>query len=223
MLKLSSVLINGNLINYNKELRLLLRFRCGGRNVGFHSNWPPQFGRFRTFRSNARLRMLHAHSTRFITSFLAFTGPAAILPYPIDAVTTARTFLEAFASNPSATRKLVTHDAVIVVGDTGGPFSTFMRGGRPKAIWLSTCRADSLKQMPLPPESELNVEDTHPQLKGVKLSVVKGRYSCTKPDGTKGDVELTVILKNSRVAMLGLWPPTDVPRAGVAHAPESKR
>jgi hypothetical protein len=131
-------------------------------------------------------------------------GAATVTPAQLDPVQTARTFLEAFASNPSATKKLVAADAMIVVGDIGGRYSEFLRKVRPKANWLATCSVTSLQSKPLPAQAELEKEDSPPWLKGGELALVEGTYSCTDPSGAKGDVVLSVVLKGGRVAQFAM-------------------
>jgi hypothetical protein len=132
--------------------------------------------------------------------------PAMATAPPADVTPTVRTFLEAFATNPAATKALVTADAMIAVGDIGGPLSEFMKKVRPKATWFETCRVSSLQMKPSPSDAELNGEDTPPWLKGGEIAVVEGLYSCTGPQGTQADVRVHVVLKDGRVAQFAMSP-----------------
>jgi hypothetical protein len=118
----------------------------------------------------------------------------------VDAQATARVFLEAFAADPAAAKRFATRDANIVFGDIGGPYDDYVRVLQSAGAWMKTCRVVSLHEKPGPPTDEL--KDAPPRYHGAKISIVDGTYNCTRPNGSKGDVEFTVILKNDQVAEL---------------------
>ena len=148
--------------------------------------------------------MAIVRTTQLIAASLALQSATPQSP-PVDPTATARTFLETLASNPSAAESLGTTDALIVVGDIGGPLSQFLREVRPEAAWLATCRVASLELKPSPTEAELNSDDTPPWMKGGNIALVGGVYSCTRPDGATTEVQVSVVLRNERVAAVFLW------------------
>ena len=132
---------------------------------------------------------------------------AALLQTEAEPVATSRIFLDALATNPVEAEKLAAKGARIAVGDIGGYFADYVKSVRPKSEWLTTCRAGRLTQKPDGDYAELTGDDSQPGLKGSKVSVVEGAYDCTRPDGSKVSIRISVILKDQQVVMVGLWGP----------------
>ena len=66
----------------------------------------------------------------------------------------ARTFLTAFATDPQATRKLATDDALFVFIDMGGPYADALKGLGDKKTALAACNLDPLNRPPRPPPTK---------------------------------------------------------------------
>ena len=130
----------------------------------------------------------------------AFAGLALVdqAPAPVDPPTIARGFLEAFAADPAAAKKLATKDAVIVFGDIGGSYDDYVNVIRSAGSWLKTCQVTSVSGKPAPTAEAL--KDAEPRHQGGKISVLDSVYSCIRPDGTKGNVEVRVVLKDAKVS-----------------------
>jgi hypothetical protein len=140
----------------------------------------------------------------FLLSLLSAiaAGDAAPVAAEDRSVALARTFLEALASDPAATKRLADPDAMIAIGDAGLPYARFLREIRPRAAWLTSCRVAALAPQPVPPDA--GRPDRPPWLRGGRLAWVRGRYACIDATGRKGEWELSILLKNHRVALLSL-------------------
>jgi len=66
-------------------------------------------------------------------------------------------------------------------------------------------RADALI-IPLPSDADLNSEDTPPRLRGGKLDLFEGDYSCVGPNGKQTKVRVSLVLKNARVVQFMMGP-----------------
>jgi hypothetical protein len=120
-----------------------------------------------------------------------------------NALEAARTFLEAFAAEPTAARQYVTRDAMVVMGDIGGPFNDYVTIIRSEAPDLLTgCRIGQLQEKPGPTAAEL--KDGPPRYQGGKLTVFDGNYDCAQNKSRVSDFKFIVILKDDRVVELHL-------------------
>lgn len=132
---------------------------------------------------------------------LAFAVAVAASPAPaVPANTvTARSFLEAFAVNPKEAKRFTTQDAMMVMGDIGGPFDDYVKIIVREKNFLATCRVGEVRGKPAPSAEEQKDPDLDPRLKHGSISVFDGTYSCPQTDGSNRKVEFTVVLRDDLV------------------------
>ena len=146
---------------------------------------------------------------------LAFTAAAPPPPQVQDAVPVARTFLTAFATDPQATRKLATDDALFVFIDMGGPYADALKGLGEKKTALAACNLDSIEQTATPAADKMKLYPATSFKTPGRFATVEAVYSCKRPDGGTAFVDVTLILKNNLMVMFGL-----VPRRGTLMPPK---
>jgi hypothetical protein len=123
-----------------------------------------------------------------------------------DAVSEARSFLDAFISNPQTTKDMVTSDALIAVHDIGGPYAEFLSGMSADKPLMAGCSVQSLEQKPTPPEADMR-EYPAPSFKTPgNFALVTGTFVCPTPEGRSRTSDVSVFLKDGRVVMFGIQP-----------------
>jgi hypothetical protein len=125
---------------------------------------------------------------------------------PQDAVPFARAFLQAFATNPRLTQKLVTSDALFVYVDMGGPYADILKGLGTKKTALAACDLQSLRQTGTPTMDELKNTPAASFKTPGHFASVAGIYTCKRRDGSKAFVDVTLLLKDNLVAEFGIVP-----------------
>ena len=150
-----------------------------------------------------------------LLSLAAAAAAAASPPQAQDAVPVARAFLTAFASDPQATRKLATDDALFVFIDMGGPYADALKGLGDKKTALAACNLDSLEQTATPSADELKGYPAPSFKTPGRFASLRAVYSCKRPDGGTALVDVSLIVKNNLVVMFGL-----VPRRGTLMPPK---
>ena len=129
------------------------------------------------------------------TVFFSLAQPPSVPPEKASFV---QSFLLTFAANPSESRKFVTKDAVMAIGDIGGPFVRYVNAIKREPNWLLGCRVGRIEPMEISPE-ELRNPDIDPALKRGTISAFRGAYSCARPDGSMREVGFTTILRDDRI------------------------
>lgn len=125
---------------------------------------------------------------------------------PQDAVPYARTFLEAFTTNPQSTRQLVTPDALFVYIDMGGPYADVLKGLGTKKPSLAACELVSLHETATPTMEEVKNTPAASFRTPGHFAVVEAVYACKRPDGSKAFVDVPLMLKDNLVAEFGIIP-----------------
>lgn len=125
---------------------------------------------------------------------------------PQNAVPFARAFLQAFATNPQLTQKLVTSDALFVYIDMGGPYADILKGLGTKKTMLAACDLESLQQTGTPTMEQLKNTPAASFRTPGHFASVEGVYACKRADGSKAFVDVMLILKDNLVAEFGIVP-----------------
>ena len=141
-----------------------------------------------------------------VVAWAAAVGTALPSSVPQDSVPFARAFLEAFATNPQLTQRLVTPDALFVYIDMGGPYAEVMKGLGTKKTLLAACDLESLRQTGTPKMEELKNTPAASFKTPGHFASVEGVYACKRPDGIKALVDVMMILKDKLVAEFGIIP-----------------
>jgi hypothetical protein len=147
--------------------------------------------------------MLAAFRVVASAAAVATATPSSV---PQDAVPFARAFLEAFATNPQLTQKLVTSDALFVYIDMGGPYADILKGLGTKKTALAACDLESLRQTGTPTMEELKNTPAVSFKTPGHFASVDGVYVCKRPDGSNAFVDVMLLLKDNLVAEFGIVP-----------------
>jgi hypothetical protein len=136
-------------------------------------------------------------------ALIATSGQAAPTQ---DAASEARAFLEAFVKDPQTTKNMVTSDALLAVHDIGGSYAEFLSGMPADKPLMAGCSVQSLEQKPTPPEADMR-EYPAPSFKTPgHFALVTGTLVCPTPEGRSRTSDVSVFLKDGRVAMFGIQP-----------------
>lgn len=139
-----------------------------------------------------------------IVAALAAVPPPATMQQ--DAVSSARTFMAAFTTNPQLTRHLVTEDALFVFIDMGGRYADLLKATGTKNRMFSTCTLTSLEVGRTPSLADLKSVPAKSLHSPGQFASVQGVYSCKAPDGTVGLIDVGLLMKDGLVAELGIVP-----------------
>ena len=143
---------------------------------------------------------------RLVASILITAPGQPAAPIAQDAVPAARAFLDAFATDPQSTRKLVTKDALFVFIDMGGPYKDVLRVLGNQKPMTAGCNLDSLKQTGTPTAAELGDMPSKSLGSPGNFATLEAVYSCKRADGGTGHIDINLVMKDGLMAMFFFVP-----------------